>query len=159
MNGHFATRSLDNKGHWKKLLHLNYAISDVSPTAGQIPRIIGLGYASKLYQTKPSQLHKHTQFSDKGNEVVFGTIGNAATSEGMFLEAINAMGVLQIPVVMAVWDDDYGISVPNEYHTTKGDISAVLMGFQRTPTENGFEIFKVKGWDYQALCHTFREGR
>ena len=156
MNGHFATRSLDSKGHWKKLLHLNYAISDVSPTAGQIPRIVGLGYASKLYRHN-TQLHGHTQFSDKGNEVVFGTIGNAATSEGMFLEAINAMGVLQIPVVMAVWDDDYGISVPNEYHTTKGDISAVLMGFQRTPTEKGFEIFKVKGWDYQALCNTFEK--
>lgn len=156
MNGHFATRSLDEKGHWRDLLHLNYAISDVSPTAGQIPRIVGLGYASKLYRQNP-QLHHLKQFSNKGNEVVFGTIGNAATSEGMFLEAINAMGVLQIPVVMAIWDDDYGISVPNEYHTTKGDISAVLMGFQRTATENGFEIFKVHGWDYPALCSTFLE--
>jgi pyruvate/2-oxoglutarate/acetoin dehydrogenase E1 component/TPP-dependent pyruvate/acetoin dehydrogenase alpha subunit len=154
MNGHFATRSLDDQGHWKDLLHLNYAISDVSPTAGQIPRIIGLGYASKLYRNNP-ELHNHQQFSNKGNEVVFGTIGNAATSEGMFLEAINAMGVLQIPVVMAIWDDDYGISVPNEYHTTKGDISEALMGFQRTSKEDGFEIFKVKGWDYQALCNTF----
>ena len=156
MNGHFATRSLDDEGHWKDLLHLNYAISDVSPTAGQIPRIIGLGYASKLYRNNP-ELHDYKQFSKKGNEVVFGTIGNAATSEGMFLEAINAMGVLQIPVVMSIWDDDYGISVPNEYHTTKGDISAALMGFQRTSQEKGFEIFKVKGWDYQALCNTFEK--
>ena len=155
MNGHFATRSLDNKGKWNDLMDLNYAISDVSPTAGQIPRIIGLGYASKLYREN-SQLQGLTQFSNHGNEVIFGTIGNAATSEGMFLEAINAMGVLQIPVVMAVWDDDYGISVSNEYHTTKGDISAALMGFQRTAKEKGFEIFKVKGWDYQALCEVFR---
>ncbi len=154
MNGHFATRALDQKGHWKDLAGLNYAISDVSPTAGQIPRIVGLGYASKLYRNNP-QLHQQNQFSNKGNEVVFGTIGNAATSEGMFLEAINAMGVLQIPVVMAIWDDEYGISVPNKYHTTKGDISEVLKGFQRTETEEGFEIFKVKGWDYQQLCNTF----
>jgi len=156
MNGHFATRSLDHKGHWKDLLNLNYAISDVSPTAGQIPRIIGLGYASKLYRNNP-QLHGNNRFSNKGNEVVFGTIGNAATSEGMFLEAINAMGVLQIPVVMAIWDDDYGISVPNKYHTTKSDISAALQGFQRSESEEGFEIFKVRGWDYQALCNTFQK--
>ena len=156
MNGHFATRSLDDKGHWKDLLHLNYAISDVSPTAGQIPRIIGLGYASKLYRENP-QLHGLAHFSNKGNEVVFGTIGNAATSEGMFLEAINAMGVLQIPVVMAIWDDDYGISVPKEYHTTKGDISEILQGYQRNETENGFDLFKVKGWDYPALCSTFQK--
>ena len=156
MNGHFATRALDEKGHWKDLLHLNYAISDVSPTAGQIPRIIGLGYASKLYRQNP-QLHGLNQFSNKGNEVVFGTIGNAATSEGMFLEAVNAMGVLQIPVVMAIWDDDYGISVPKEYHTTKGDISKILQGYQRTETEEGLELFKVKGWDYVALCKIFRE--
>ena len=156
MNGHFATRSLEENGHWKDLLHLNYAISDVSPTAGQIPRIIGLGYASKLYRNN-QQLHKQTQFSNKGNEVVFGTIGNAATSEGMFLEAINAMGVLQIPVVMAIWDDDYGISVPKEYHTTKGDISKILQGYQRTETELGLELYKVQGWDYSALCNTFQE--
>ena len=156
MNGHFATRSLDEKGHWKDLLNLNYAISDVSPTAGQIPRIVGLGYASKLYRQNP-QLHGLTKFSNLGNEVVFGTIGNAATSEGMFLEAINAMGVLQIPVVMAVWDDEYGISVPSEYHTTKGDISKVLQGFQRNDKEKGFEIFKVKGWDYQKLTSTFQK--
>ena len=128
MNGHFATRVLDHEGHWKDLLHLNYATSDVSPTAGQIPRIIGLGYASKLYRQNP-QLNGQNQFSKNGNEVVFGTIGNAATSEGMFLEAVNAMGVLQIPVVMAIWDDDYGISVPQEYHTTKGDISKILQGY------------------------------
>ncbi len=156
MNGHFATRALDEKGHWKPLVDLNYAISDVSPTAGQIPRIIGLGYASKLYRNNP-QLHGFEQFSKQGEEVVFGTIGNAATSEGMFLEAINAMGVLQIPVVMAVWDDGYGISVPNKYHTTKGDISKALQGFQRSDTEPGFEIFKVKGWDYQGLCNTFQK--
>jgi len=156
MNGHFATRALDHEGHWKDLLHLNYAISDVSPSAGQIPRIIGLGYASKLYRQNP-QLHGQNQFSKNGNEVVFGTIGNAATSEGMFLEAVNAMGVLQIPVVMAIWDDDYGISVPQEYHTTKGDISKILQGYQRTKTEEGLELFKVKGWDYVALCNTFQE--
>ena len=156
MNGHFATRALDHKGHWKDLLHLNYAISDVSPTAGQIPRIIGLGYASKLYR-QISQLHGQNQFSQKGNEVVFGTIGNAATSEGMFLEAVNAMGVLQIPVVMAIWDDDYGISVPKEYHTTNGDLSKILQGYQRTQTEEGLELYKVKGWDFVGLCNTFQE--
>lgn len=155
MNGHFATRALDHEGQWVDLKNLNYAISDVSPTAGQMPRIVGLGYASKLYRLN-KKLAKFTSYSKNGEEVVFGTIGNAATSEGMFYEAMNAIGVLQIPVVMAVWDDDYGISVPQEYHTTKGDISAILKGYQRTKTEKGFDLFKVKGWDYPTLCSTFK---
>ncbi len=156
MNGHFATRALDKSGNWVDLSQHNYAISDVSPTAGQMPRIVGLGYASKLYRENPD-LKQFKEFSQNGNEVVFGTIGNAATSEGMFLEAINAIGVLQIPVVMAIWDDDYGISVPKEYHTTKGSISKALAGFQRTKKDQGFEIFKVKGYDYPALCQVFEQ--
>ena len=156
MNGHFATRSLDGQGDWVNLKKLNYAISDVSPTAGQMPRMVGLGYASKLYRENPL-LKDLKQFSQNGNEVVFGTIGNAATSEGMFFEAINAMGVLQIPVVMAVWDDDYGISVPAEYHTTKGSIHAILEGFQRTKKEQGFDLYQVRGWDYNELCTVFEQ--
>jgi len=155
MNGHFATRSLDDQGQWINLSESNYAISDVSPTAGQMPRMVGLGYASKLFRNN-LDLESLSNFSNQGNEVVFGTIGNAATSEGMFFEAMNAIGVLQIPVVMSVWDDDYGISVPQEYHTTKGSISAILQGYQRTKTEKGFELFKVKGWDYAALMETFK---
>lgn len=154
MNGHFATRMLDEKGEFKRLSEEKNSASDISPTAAQIPRLIGLAYASKLFRNNP-ELKQYTEFSDNGNEVAFGTIGNASTSEGLFLEAINAAGVLQIPMMVSVWDDGYGISVPNEYHTTKGDISKVLQGFQRQGDEEGFEIFRVRGWDYEELIRTY----
>lgn len=156
MNGHFATRSLDENGNWKSLVNMKNSSADISCTAGQIPRLLGLGYASKLYRDNP-ELHAFTEFSNKGNEVAFGTIGNASTSEGAFFEMINAAGVLQVPMVLAVWDDEYGISVPNKYHTTKSSISKALAGFQRNEDGNGIEIFQVKGWDYMQLCSTFRE--
>ncbi len=155
MNGHFGTRLLDEEGNWKNLSELKNSSSDISPTASQMPRLVGLAYASKLYRQNPA-LKGMTQFSVNGNEVAFGTIGNASTSEGMFFEAVNAAGVLQVPMLVSVWDDGYGISVPAEYQTTKGSISEILAGFQRNgENEQGYEIFKVKGWDYAALCETY----
>ncbi|WP_162426942.1 alpha-ketoacid dehydrogenase subunit alpha/beta [Pontibacter pudoricolor] len=155
MNGHFGTRSLDDEGNWKNLMEQKNSSSDISPTASQMPRLVGLAYASKLYRQNPELQHLQ-QFSVNGNEVAFGTIGNASTSEGMFFEAINAGGVLQVPMLVSVWDDGYGISVPAEYQTTKGSISEILAGFQRNAEgEQGYEIFKVKGWDYAALCETY----
>jgi pyruvate/2-oxoglutarate/acetoin dehydrogenase E1 component/TPP-dependent pyruvate/acetoin dehydrogenase alpha subunit len=155
MNGHFGTRSLDEEGNWKNLMEIKNSSADISPTAAQMPRLVGLAYASKLYRHNP-QLQHLKQFSVNGNEVAFGTIGNASTSEGPFFEAINAAGVLQIPMLVSVWDDGYGISVPAEYQTTKGSISEILSGFQRnSEEEQGYEIFKVKGWDYMALCETY----
>ncbi len=156
MNGHFATRILDENGGWKPLTELKNSSADISPTAAQMPRLLGLAYASKLFRNNPD-LKKFKEFSINGNEIAFGTIGNASTSEGMFFETFNAAGVLQVPMMISVWDDDYGISVPKEYHTTKGDISKVLEGFRRNEYENGFEIFKVKGWDYEALIQTYTE--
>ncbi|MCJ8167421.1 thiamine pyrophosphate-dependent enzyme [Pontibacter sp. E15-1] len=155
MNGHFGTRSLDEEGNWKNLMEIRNSSADISPTAGQMPRLVGLAYASKLYRQNPGLQHL-TQFSNRGNEVAFGTIGNASTSEGMFFEAINAAGVLQVPMLVSVWDDGYGISVPAAYQTTKGSISEILAGFQRnSEDEQGYEIFRVKGWDYMALCETY----
>ncbi|MCS7018332.1 MAG: thiamine pyrophosphate-dependent enzyme [Cytophagales bacterium] len=156
MNAHFATRSLDNNGKWKNLVEQYNSSADISCTAGQMPRLVGLAYASKLYRHNP-QLSHLTNFSIQGNEVAFGTIGNASTSEGLFFEAVNAAGVLQIPMVISVWDDGYGISVPQEYHTTKGDIYKVLIGFQRTESEPGFELFQVKGWQYDELCQVYQQ--
>ncbi len=155
MNGHFATRMLDENGAMKELSKLKNSSSDVSPTAAQMPRLLGLAYASKLFRQNP-ELAKYKDLSNNGNEIAFGTIGNASTSEGMFFEAINAAGVLQVPMLTSVWDDDYGISVPNEYQTTKGSISKILEGFQRTEDDKGFELFVVKGWDYEALCDVYR---
>lgn len=154
MNGHFATRSLHEDGTWKDLANQYNSAADISPTAGQMPKLVGLAYASKLYRTNKG-LKDLTQFSINGNEVAWGTIGNASTSEGMFFEAINAAGVLQVPMVISIWDDGYGISVPQEYHTTKGSISEILSGLQRTETEKGYEILRVKGWDYEALVNAF----
>jgi TPP-dependent pyruvate/acetoin dehydrogenase alpha subunit len=116
----------------------------------------GLGYASKLYRKNPDLRHL-THFSNQGNEVAFGTIGNASTAEGLFWESINAIGVLQVPVLMSVWDDGYGISVPNEYQMTKGDISAIMAGFQRGADGPGYELFRVRGWDYPALCEVYAQ--
>ncbi|EAY30229.1 alpha-ketoacid dehydrogenase subunit alpha/beta [Microscilla marina] len=156
MNGHFGTRLLDDEGKWKNQSNAYNASADISPTAGQMPRILGIAYASKLYRQNPD-LQVFTDFSDQGNEISFGTIGNASTSEGLFYETINAAGVLQVPMLMSVWDDEYGISVPKEYHTTKGSISKVLAGFKRTKKEQGYEIFTVKGWDYEALFETYQK--
>jgi len=154
MNGHFATRCLNGDGTWKDLSDLENSSADISPTAGQMPKLLGLAYASKLFRQNPG-LKELTQFSNNGNEIAWGTIGNASTSEGMFFETINAAGVLQVPMVISIWDDGYGISVPNEYHTTKGSISEILKGLQRNDDQNGIEIFVVKGWDYEALDRTF----
>ena len=154
MNGHYATRLLDDQGAFKELSKLKNSSADVSPTASQMPRLVGLAYASKLFRNNPG-LKPYTDLSENGNEIAFGTIGNASTSEGMFFEAINAAGVLQVPMLTTVWDDGYGISVPQEFQTTKGSISKVLEGFQRENGDKGYEIFRVSGWDYEALCKTF----
>ena len=154
MNGHFATRTLDELGNLKRLTEFKNSSADISPTAGQMPRLVGLAYASKLFRGNPD-LGEFSDLSISGNEVAFGTIGNASTSEGLFFESINAAGVLQIPMLMAVWDDEYGISVPAEYQTTKGSISKILEGFQRTDEERGFEIITARGWDYEGLCKAF----
>lgn len=156
MNGHFATRLVDDRGEFKNLSELKNSSADISPTAAQMPRLVGLAYASKLYRENPA-LQSYTQFSTNGNEIAFGTIGNASTSEGMFFESINAAGVLQVPMLVSVWDDEYGISVPKEYQTTKGSISKILAGLQRSENEKGFEILTAKGWDYEGLIAAYQK--
>ena len=153
MNGHFATRSLDENGQWVDLTKQYNSSSDISPTAGQMPRLLGLAQASKVY--KEVSFEGSEKFSNNGNEVAWGTIGNASTSEGLFFETINAAGVLQVPMVISVWDDEYGISVGAEYQTTKEDISAILKGFQRDKYGKGYDIFVVEAWDYPELIKTF----
>jgi len=154
MNAHFATRLLNDDGSWKDQLQQKNTSADVSTTGGQMPRLLGLAYASKLYRQN-KELDYLGHFSINGNEIAFGTIGNGSTSEGAFFETLNAAGVLQVPMLLSVWDDGYGISVPAKYQTTKEDISAIIKGFQREANTNGIEIFKVKGWDYAALCETY----
>ena len=149
MGAHFVTPSHDDQGNWLDLTRQKNHSSDISPTAGQMPRLVGLAQASKIYRNRA--IKGGERFSNKGNEIAWGTIGNASTSEGLFLEAINAAGVLQIPMVMSVWDDDYGISVHNDDQTTKGSISEALAGMQRTVRHKGIEIIKVNGWDYPEL--------
>ena len=156
MGGHFSTRSLDENGNWKDLTAQKNSSSDISPTAGQMPRLVGLAQASKIYR-HVDELKGENKFSKNGNEIAFGTIGNASTSEGPFFEAINAAGVLQIPMLMSVWDDRYGISVPAKYQTTKESISEILAGFQRTKDKPGYEILTVNGWDYPALVETYEK--
>ncbi len=159
MGGHYATRNLDENGEWKNLMEQKNSSADVSPTAGQMPRLLGLAQASKVYRNHPNikDYDKAELFTDNGNEVAFGTIGDASTSEGPFWETINAAGVLQVPLVMSVWDDGYGISVPREYQTTKGSISEALAGMQRTKDKKGYEIFVTKGWDYPHLVETYEK--
>ncbi|WP_343604550.1 thiamine pyrophosphate-dependent enzyme [Fluviicola sp.] len=159
MGGHFSTRNLDENGNWKDLTKQKNSSADISPTAGQMPRLLGLAQASKVYREHPTlkDLEAFKKFSNGGNEVAFGTIGDASTSEGPFWETINAAGVLQVPMVMSVWDDGYGISVPREYQTTKGSISEALSGMQRTEDSPGYEIFVTKGWDYAHLCETYEK--
>ncbi len=153
MGGHFGTFSLNEDGSWKDLVKQKNSSPDISPTAGQMPRLLGLAQASKIYRNVEGI--DSEKFSDKGNEVAWGTIGNASTSEGHFFETINAAGVLQVPMIVSIWDDAYGISVPAKYQTTKENISEILKGFQRNEDEKGYEILKVKGWDYTALIHAY----
>ncbi|MDV6167311.1 thiamine pyrophosphate-dependent enzyme [Flavobacterium sp. DG1-102-2] len=154
MGGHFATHSLDENGNWKNLTLQKNSSSDISPTAGQMPRLLGLAQASKIYRNVTG-IENKTNFSINGNEVAWGTIGNASSSEGLFFETINAAGVLQVPMVISVWDDEYGISVHARYQTTKESISEILKGFQRDENANGYEIIRVKGWDYPELVSAY----
>ena len=153
MGGHFATHSLNEDGSWKNLTEQKNSSADISPTAGQMPRLLGLAQASKIYRNVEGI--DTTKFSVNGNEIAWGTIGNASTSEGLFFETINAAGVLQVPIVMSVWDDEYGISVHAKYQTTKESISEILSGFQRNKEVKGYEILTVKGWDYPELISTY----
>jgi pyruvate/2-oxoglutarate/acetoin dehydrogenase E1 component/TPP-dependent pyruvate/acetoin dehydrogenase alpha subunit len=155
MNGHFATHLLNDDGSFKKLKNLKNVSADISPTAGQMPRLLGLAQASKIYRNVKEI--GDNNFSENGNEIAFGTIGNASTSEGHFFEVINAAGVLQVPMVISVWDDEYGISVHAKYQTTKESISEILKGFQRTEDANGYEIFVVEGWNYTQLMDTYNK--
>lgn len=159
MGGHYSTRNLDANGEWKNLMLQKNSSADISPTAGQMPRLVGLAQASKVYRQQEALKSNPAfqKFTNGGNEVAFGTIGDASTSEGPFWESINAAGVLQVPMVMSVWDDGYGISVPRELQTTKGSISDALSGMQRTSDKPGYEIFITKGWDYAHLCETYEK--
>jgi len=156
MNAHFATRILDENGDFKDLTKMKISAADASPTANQMPRAVGLGLASKLYR-KNEILKDFTQFSNSGNEVVFATIGDASTSEGIFWESVNAASVLKIPVAFIVYDDGYGISVPKKFQTAKESISKALSGFEDNEKDRGLRIYKLKGWDYPSLCATFEE--
>jgi len=155
MGGHFLTHSLDKNGDFKNLTEQYNSTSDISPTAGQMPRMLGVAYASKLFRKIPEV--KNPKFSNNGNEISWGTIGNASTSEGIFFETINAAGVLQVPMIISVWDDDYGISVPAKFQTTKENISEILKGFQRDENSKGYEIFVVKGWEYPQLIEVYNK--
>lgn len=157
MNSHYATKLVNEDGSWIDQTTSKNTSSGISPTAGQMARLVGLAQASKMYRNLPElQGKKWEKFSKKGNEIAFGTIGDASTSEGVFWEAINAVGVLQLPMIMSVWDDGYGISVPKKYQTTKESISKVLSGFQRTEDEPGYEILTAKAWDYNQLIATYQ---
>lgn len=156
MNNHFSTRVLDDEGQWKDLTTLKISSCDISPTAGQMPRLLGLAFASKLFREEES-FRKLKEFSVNGNEVAFGTIGDASTSEGHFFETINAAAVLKVPMVMSVWDDGYGISVPKKFQTAKQSISQILSGFEYDDELGGIRIFRVNGWDYPALIETYTE--
>ncbi|HYM92992.1 MAG TPA: thiamine pyrophosphate-dependent enzyme [Chitinophagaceae bacterium] len=157
MNCHFSSKMVDEKGDWLDLANQKNISADVAPTSGQMPRALGLAYASKAFHNI-KQLRQFKNLSDNGNEVCFTTIGDAATSEGHFWETMNAAGVLQVPLAVFVWDDGYGISVPKEYQTTKSSISEALSGLQKTNDSNGINIYKVKGWDYAGMCEVFEEG-
>ncbi len=158
MNGHYGTRWLDDNGDWKDLTKAPQSSSDISPTAGQMVRALGLAFASKCYRNIPELRKGFEKFTDKGNEVIFCTIGDASTSEGLFWETVNAAGVLQVPLAIFVWDDGYGISVPRKYQTTKNSISEALAGMQFDPKKGGINIYTVKGWDYANLTQTFKQG-
>ncbi|MEO7314064.1 MAG: thiamine pyrophosphate-dependent enzyme [Ginsengibacter sp.] len=154
MNAHFATKFVDENGEWLPLAHKKNISADIAPTGGQMPRALGLAFASKIFRKVP-ELQEFTNLSDNGNEVCFCTIGDASTSEGHFWETMNAAGVLQIPLAVFVWDDGYGISVPTEYQTVKSSISDALCGMQKEENTNGINIYKLKGWDYASMCEIF----
>jgi 2-oxoisovalerate dehydrogenase E1 component len=156
MGGHFATRFLNEDGSWKDVASLKNSSADISPTAGQMPRLLGLAQASKVFKHN-TRLHDWTSFSRQGNEVAFGTIGDASTSEGLFWETMNAGAVMGVPMCMSVWDDGWGISVPKKYQTVKESISDALSGFEKSTTTNGIKIFKVKGWNYPDLLLTYEK--
>ncbi|MEM1179270.1 MAG: thiamine pyrophosphate-dependent enzyme [Acidobacteriota bacterium] len=157
MNSHFATPTLDREGRWHRLVDQKNSSADTSPTGSQMPRLVGLAQASKFYRELPG-LEGFDGFSTNGDEVAFGTIGNASCAEGMFWESINAIGVLGVPAVVSIWDDGYGISVPNEYQITKSDLSALLSGFERTPENpSGYQVFTVRGWDYPSLVAAYQQ--
>jgi pyruvate/2-oxoglutarate/acetoin dehydrogenase E1 component/TPP-dependent pyruvate/acetoin dehydrogenase alpha subunit len=155
MGAHFNTPLLNTDGSWKKLIDLKNSSSDVSCTGSQMPRLLGLAQASKLYRNL--DFKNSENFSNNGNEIAWGTIGNASTSEGVFFEVLNAAGVHQVPMVISIWDDDYGISVENKDQTIKEDISEALSGFKRTSLKKGFEILSVNGWDYPDLINTYQK--
>ena len=155
MGAHFSTISLNQDGSWKNLMNQKNSSPDISCTGSQMPRLLGLAQASKLY--RKLKIKNSELFSENGNEIAWGTIGNASTSEGMFFEILNAAGVHQVPMVVSVWDDNYGISVENKDQTIKESISEALMGFQRSDEKDGFQIFEVKGWDYPNLIHTYQK--
>ena len=157
MNCHFATQLVNEQGEWLPLANLKNVSADIAPTGGQMPRALGLAFASKVFRNV-DELKNLKDLSSNGNEVCFCTIGDASTSEGHFWETINAAGVLQVPLAVFVWDDGYGISVPKKYQTTKGSISEALSGMQKTANDNGINIYKVKGWDYAGMCESFEEG-
>jgi pyruvate/2-oxoglutarate/acetoin dehydrogenase E1 component/TPP-dependent pyruvate/acetoin dehydrogenase alpha subunit len=155
MTAHFATCLVGPDGRFHDLASRLNSSADVSPTGSQMPRLVGLAYASKLYRELP-ELQGMAGFSRNGDEIAFGTIGNASCAEGMFWEAVNAAGVLGVPMMVSIWDDGYGISVPNEVQITKGDLSAILSGFRRAPgTRQGYDLYTVQGWDYAGLCETY----
>ena len=156
MNGHFGTRMLDDNGEWLKQTDRINISSDISPTAGQMPRVLGLAFASKVYKENEN-LHHKTDFSDKGNEIAWGTIGNASTSEGHFWESINAAGVMQVPMLISIWDDEYGISVHAKHQTTKQNLTAILSGFKTDKFGKGIELITVNGWDYPALINAYKK--
>ena len=157
MNAHFTTQNIDENGHWLNLTEIKNTAADLAPTSSQMPRSVGLAFASKLFREVDS-LRQFPFLSRGGNEVCFATIGDASTSEGHFWETVNAAAVIQIPLAIFVWDDGYGISVPRKYQTVKGSISAALEGFQKTDGSNGVDIYRVRGWDYAALCEVFEKG-
>ena len=156
MNSHFASRLLNDDGTWKAQTEMKNTAADLSPTAGQMPKLLGLAQASKVYR-QSEELGKRTNFTDNGNEVAWGTIGDASTSEGHFWETMNAAGVLQVPLIMSVWDDGYGISVSKKYQTIKESISKALRGFKRTKRQPGIEIITAKAWDYTGLTEAYDE--
>ena len=154
MNAHFATKNVDENGEWLPLATTKNSSSDMAPTAGQMPRALGLALASKLFR-QADTFKQHTHLSDNGNEICFCTIGDASTSEGHFWEVVNAAGVQQVPLAIFIWDDGYGISVPKQFQTTKGSVSEALKGMQKTAGTNGLDIYKLKGWDYAGMCEVF----
>ncbi|GAC1420658.1 MAG: alpha-ketoacid dehydrogenase subunit alpha/beta [Flavisolibacter sp.] len=157
MDAHFSTPFVDQNGDWLDLSNRKNISADIAPTAGQMPRALGLAFASKSFRNV-RELDQFTTLSNRGNEVCFCTIGDSATSEGAFWETINAAGVLQVPLAVFIWDDGYGISVPKEFQTTKASISEALKGMEKGSASTGLNMYRVKGWDYAGMCEVFEEG-